>query len=233
MLQTLKSKITFKRILAFFALVFILWVICDYCLFRYLVANKSGWYVYDKKLYDEILAINQNRANAKKDMDDKIKRGENKKWEKEKEKYIDFIVSTREFFMTQTKYGNADKDFFKEMALNAAQFEFVSDELDRQFPHKLSNGYEYMCVNVMYYKCVSDEIFYKRVSLGIHSFIREKYYYKDSNLNTHIIAERKGFAFEQLGLWVEGDEGAGFWIDFSKFIKRIGDNVFYVDNNSK
>ena len=61
MLRTLKSKITFKRILAFFALVFILWVICDYYLFRYLVANKSGWYVYDKKLYDEILAINQNR----------------------------------------------------------------------------------------------------------------------------------------------------------------------------
>lgn len=90
----------------------------------------------------------------------------------------------------------------------------------------LSNGYE------SFYKYEDD---LKQINSRISSCKKHKKYYVDDNGIEHIISFEETFSYITYGLWLSGDEGNGWRINYkdkSIFYSKKG-NIFYKDLNDK
>lgn len=90
----------------------------------------------------------------------------------------------------------------------------------------LSNGYE------AFYQYEDD---LKQINSRILSCKRYKRYYIDDNGIEHIISFKKLFSYITYGLWLSGDEGNGWRINYKEksiFYSKKG-NIFYKDLNDQ
>lgn len=235
----LKQIFTLKRIIAFLMSAFVVLFFVGGCSFKYmdwqyyvyekLCDTAGGYYIYDNKLYDEILIVNQNRNNAYNNIEFQIKNDKNSEWLKNKEKYIDIAIKTNEYLKYEKAVGNSDKDWFKNRALEIAQLTFIYDEIDKKFPAKLSNDYFYTLQSGYAYH-EKEKIITTKYS-RIVKYIDYEYSYKDNSGNKNLITQGIEIGYHKYGLWLSGDEGAGFSLREHEILTCFNKQKFILKDN--